>query len=157
PQIEVFDPTTQNSSQVSPTTTDTYDKVGNQLTRTLGAGTAQAATEHSYYDVDNRRVALIDSRRGVAAFSYDPNGNMVVQRRYFNPVAAGIDLTQLNGTTDFTGLVSADGSSDEETDYTYDELDRQTVKSDVLTSGTLTKRTEYDALGNTTWAENEDF
>src|SRR5262249_37381846 len=44
PQIEVFDPATQLTSFARPTTTYTYDKAGNQLSKTSGAGTPQAIT-----------------------------------------------------------------------------------------------------------------
>src|SRR6185295_17601817 len=63
PQIEVFDPLTQASSFTRPTTTYTYDQAGNQLTKTLGAGSPLAVTEYSYYDAANRLVAVINAGR----------------------------------------------------------------------------------------------
>ncbi len=39
----------------------TYDANGNQTSRTLAAGTPEAATEHYYYDAANRRVAVVSA------------------------------------------------------------------------------------------------
>jgi YD repeat-containing protein len=155
-QISVFDPTTQTTRVVRPTTTYTYDKVGNQLTKTLGAGTSQAVTEYSYYDASNRRVAVISSGRVLSTYAYDANGNVLAQKRYFNPVAAGVDLSQLTGSTDFSSLIGSDGSHDEESDFTYDALDRQTRAVDILSSGSLTKTFASDAIGNRTYTQDED-
>ena len=156
PQISVFDPASQTTSLVRPTTTYTYDKVGNQLTKTIGAGTAQAVTEYSYYDADNRVVAVIDRGRVLATYSYDANGNVVAQKRYVNPVSSSVDLTQLSGTTNFASVVSASAAQDEETDFTYDALNRQTGQSDLLSSGALTKTFAYDTGANRTYTQDED-
>jgi YD repeat-containing protein len=156
PQISTFDPTSQTTTVMRPTATYTYDKVGNQLTKTLGAGTAQAVTEYSYYDADNRRVAVINAGRALATYGYDANGNEVAQKRYFTAVGAGVDLTQLSGDTDFSSLVAANSGKDEETDFAFDALDRQTSQSDLLSSGALTKQTQYDALSNRTYSKDED-
>jgi len=156
PQIATFDPNSQTTTQLRPTTTYTYDKVGNQLTKTLGAGTAQAVTEYSYYDADNRQIATIDSGRVLSIYSYDASGNVVAQRRYFNPVGSGVDLTQLNGTTNFAALVSADSNRDEETEFAFDALNRATQQSDLLSSGTLSKEFGYDAVSNRTYTQDED-
>ena len=156
PQVSVFDPNTQTSSSVRSTTTYTYDRAGNQLTRTLGAGTAQAVTEYSYYDADNRRVAVIDSARVLSTYSYDANGNLVAQKRFINPVAAGVDLAQLSGSSNFASLVSASASGDEASDFTYDALNRQTSQTDLMGSGALTKTSAYDAVSNKTYARDED-
>ena len=156
PQIATFDPNTQTTSVTRPTTTYTYDKVGNQLTKTLGAGTAQAVTQYSYYDADNRNVAVIDGGRVLSTYSYDANGNVISQKRYINTVSAGVDLAQLNGSTHFASLVSADASQDEETDFTFDALNRGTSQSDILVSGTLTKRYGYDAVAGRTYTQDED-
>src|SRR5581483_2120714 len=146
PQIATFDPNSQSTTVLRPTTTYTYDKVGNVLTKTLGVGTAQAVTEYNYYDAGNRHVATIDSGRVLSTYSYDASGNVVAQRRYFNLVGAGVDLTQLTGATNFAALVGADSSRDEETDFTYDALNRATQQSDLLSSGTLSKEFAYDAV-----------
>jgi YD repeat-containing protein len=152
PQISTFDPSTQTSSPIRSTTTYTYDKVGNQLTRTIGFGTAQQVTEYSYYDAVNRRIAFIDNNRVLSTYGYDANGNLTVQKRYFNAVPGSIDLTQLSGSTDFASLVAADASNDQETDNTYDAANRYTQTSDILSSGTLSKEYDYDAAGNRTYA-----
>ena len=156
PQIATFDPNTQATTQVRPTTTYTYDKAGNQLTKTLGAGTAQAVTEYSYYDADNRLVAAVDSARVLSTYTYDANGNQTAQKRYFNPVSAGVNLAQLSGATNFSALVSASATQDEESDFSYDALNRQTSQSDLLSSGALAKSSSYDADGNKTYTKDED-
>ena len=156
PQIATFDPNTQTTTQVRPTTTYTYDEVGNQLTKTLGAGTAQAVTEYSYYDADNRLIAAIDDARVLSTYSYDANGNQISQKRYINPVSTGVNLAQLSGSTNFASLVSASASQDEESDFAYDALNRQTSQSDLLSSGVLTKSYDYDADGNKTYSKDED-
>lgn len=156
PQISTFDPSSQTTTVLRPTTTYTYDKVGNQLTKTLGAGTARAVTEYSYYDADNRQVATIDSGRVLSTYSYDANGNVVAQRRYINPVGSGVDLTKLTGATNFAALVSASSSQDEESDFTFDALNRETQQSDILASGALSKEFGYDAVSNRTYIKDED-
>jgi len=156
PQIATFDPNTHTTTQVRPTTTYTYDKVGNRLTKTLGAGTAQAVTEYSYYDADNRLVAAIDGGRVLSTYSYDANGNRVAQKHYLNPVPAGVDLAQLSGSSNFAALVSASAGQDEESDFTYDALNRQTSQLDLMSSGTLTRSFDYDAAANKTYTEDED-
>ena len=156
PQISVFDPATQTTSVVRPTTTYTYDKVGNVLTRTLGGGTAQAVTEYFYYDADNRKVAAITSGNVLATYGYDANGNLVAQKRYINPVPSSVNLSQLDGSTNFASLVTTSASQDEASDFTYDALNRQTSQSDLLTSGALTKDYGYDALSNRTYTQDED-
>lgn len=156
PQISVFDPATQTSSLVRPTTTYTYDKAGNILTQTLGAGTAQAVTEYFYYDAGNRKVAAVTSGNVLATFGYDANGNLVSQKRYINPIPASVDLAQLNGSTDFASLVTASAGQDETSDFTYDALNRQTSASDQLVSGALTKHFGYDGLANRTYTQDED-
>src|SRR5262249_1951457 len=100
PQIEVFDPATQLTSFARPTTTYTYDKAGNQLSNTSGAGTPQAITEYSYYDAANRRIAVIDAGRVLSTYRYDADGNVTSQKRFFNMVSAAVDPAQLSGATD---------------------------------------------------------
>jgi YD repeat-containing protein len=156
PQISTFDPTSQTTTVIRPTATYTFDKVGNQLTKTLGSGTAQATTEYSYFDADNRRVAVVNSGRALATYAFDANGNVLAQKRYFTTVDAGVDLTQLSGSTNFAALVSASPGKDEETDFSYDALNRQTTQSDLLAGGTLTKQTGYDAVSNHTYSKDED-
>jgi YD repeat-containing protein len=156
PQIATFDSTTQTTSQTRPTTAYTYDKVGNQITKTLGAGTAQAVTETSYYDADNRVVAVIDGGRVLSTYRYDANGNLVAQKRYSNPVPASVNLTQLSGSSNFASLISVAAAQDEETDYSYDAIGHQRSQSDLLSSVTLTKTYAYDSLANRTYTQDED-
>jgi YD repeat-containing protein len=158
PQISVFDPNTQTSSQLRSTTVFTYDKAGNQLTKTAGAGSAQAVTEYSYYDAANRKVAVISSGRVLATYGYDANGNLVSQKRFINPVAGSVDLTRLSGSTDFGALVVHDAGHDEESDFTFNALNLQTQQTDVINSGNtrLTKRSAYDAVSNKTYTQDED-
>src|SRR5581483_9151273 len=52
--------------------------------------------------------------------------------------------------------VGAESSRDEETDFTYDALNRATQQSDLLSSGTLSKEFAYDAVSNRTYTQDED-
>src|SRR5262245_9636838 len=112
PQVEVFDPVTQTSSFTRPTTTYTYDDAGNELARTLGAGTPLAITEFSYYDAANRLVAVINAGRVLHTYRYDANGNTTEQKRFFSPVPMSVDLASLTGSTNFAALVVADPAND---------------------------------------------
>src|SRR5262249_7048034 len=151
PQIEVFDPVTQTSSFTRPTTTYTYDRAGNELTKTLGAGTPLAVTEFSYYDAANRRVALVNAGRVLPTVRYDANGNLTLEKRFFNPVATSVNLASLTGSTDLATLVAADPANDEATEFVYDAVNRATRETDLMGPGTaddLTKLYRYDATTN---------
>ncbi len=159
PQIEVFDPVTQAASFTRPTTTYTYDRAGNQLTKTLGAGSPQAVTEYNYYDAGNRRIAVINSGRVLHSYQYDANGNLTAEKRFINTVSAGVDLSALNGGSDFAALVSADPNNDQATSFIHDALNRLTQETDLMgpsSADDISKRYHYDAVDNRTFLQDED-
>ena len=159
PQIEVFDPATQITSFARPTTTYTYDRAGNELTKTLGAGSAQAVTEYSYYDAANHRVAVVNAGRVLSTYQYDANGNVTLQKRFFSPVPMSVDLASLTGSTDFATLVAADPANDEAKSFIYDAVNRRTREADLMGPGAaddLVKLYRYDATQNRTFRQDED-
>lgn len=157
PMVEVYDAGTTSTERVL--TTYTYDANNNQTSRTLAAGTAQAQTEHYYYDAVNRQVAIINAASTLHLFQYDANGNQTLQKRFYNPVAAGVDPNTLDGTlTDFATLVAANDSDQAKT-LVYDALNRLTAETDLMGLGTaddLTKTSDYDTLGRRTRTVDED-
>lgn len=159
PAITVYDPATGTSSVQRPVTLYSYDKTGNPLGKTLAAGTSQAITEYSYYDAANRRVAVVSSSRVLSLYQYDANGNATRQARFYNPLAANIDLTALSGASDFAALVVADGGHDEVATLAYDAGNHLSSQTDLMGPGSaddLIKSYQYDAAGTRTWVRDED-
>ena len=150
-------------------TTYAYDGNNNQIVRTLAAGTAQAQTEYSYYDAANRKVAMVNSQRVLHLFGYDANGNQTLQKRFYNPIADGVDLIGLDGitTTDFTTKVIAH-DNDQAKDLDYDAINRLIGEIDYMDlirdidlvapgeDGNLTKTHRYNARGERTQTTDEE-
>ena len=134
------------------TTRFAYDKNGNEVSRTLAAGTTDAVTEYSFYDALNRKVGTVDAGRVLVQFGYDANGNNTLVKRYFDPVSAGVNLA----TATFAAVradVTADAANDQEKTSTYDALNRQTKQTDLMGPGIaddITVSTQYDAVDNVT-------
>ncbi|MFI2813269.1 LysM peptidoglycan-binding domain-containing protein, partial [Microbulbifer sp. JSM ZJ756] len=137
----------------------TYDGKGNQTSRTVAAGTSQEATEYSYYDAADRKVAVINSDRVLHTYSYDENGNLTERKRYYNAVAAGVNLASLSGDTAFATLV-ASHTNDQATTMGYDAGNRQTSETDLMDAANdaddITKTIRYNARGEQTWAQDGD-
>lgn len=155
PAIAVFDPVTMTTSTARATTLFAYDAVGNQLSRTIGAGTPQQQVEYSYYDADNRLIAVINAGRVLATYSYDASGNLTRQARFINPVSMSVDLTSLTGTNavDFETLVSGNAAQDQSRTFTYNGLNQLTIEKDLMGPGVgddLTTRYDYDPVGQRT-------
>lgn len=161
PQITVFDPNTQVASDIRPKTVYTYDANGNQLTKTMGAGTSQATTEYSYYDANNNVVAVINGARTLHLYGYDANGNVTRQERFINTVPVGVDLASLNGDTNFRDLISVDGTQDQTTLYGYNSANQRVSEVALMNTATaaddLVKTHGYDAAGQRTYSRDEDL
>ncbi|MFY0675645.1 MAG: RHS repeat protein, partial [Neptuniibacter sp.] len=158
PLVEIFDPSTLATTQERVVTLYSYDGVGNETSKTLAAGTTQEFTEYSYYDAVNNQIAVIDGKRVVNLFSYDANGNQTQAKRLFTAVGAAVDLTALNGNTDFAALVGSD-TNDQTLTRLYDALNRLSSETDLMGAGSvddLKQQFGYDANGNRTRAEDED-
>jgi YD repeat-containing protein len=100
------------------------------------------------YDNDGRERFTIDSLGGVIERSFDANGNVILERRYAIPIAAGTYatpsavLTALTNAGNNTGTVSA---SDRVTWQAYDV--RGQLAFSVDGAGAVTQY-GYDASGN---------
>lgn len=143
---------TSASAQERVKTRFTYDRNGNELSRTLAFGTTEAATEYAYFDALNRRVGIVTDNRVLVELGYDANGNATLVKRYFNPVLASVNLAT-SGFVAVKAGVSPSAANDQEKTSTYDVLNRQTSQTDVMGSGTaddIVTRTQYDTMGNVT-------
>ncbi|WP_346837593.1 DUF6531 domain-containing protein [Microbulbifer sp. SAOS-129_SWC] len=158
PLVDVVDNSGGDPVQERVLTLYTYDGNGNETSRTVAAGTSQAATEYSYYDAAGRRVALINSDRVLHTFIYDENGNLTQRKRYFNTVDAGA-IAGLTGDSDFASLV-ATSADDQATAFAFDNANRQTSETDLMdgtdASDDITQSYVYNARGEQTWAKDGD-
>ena len=148
-----------DTADVRVATTYTYDAAGNMTTRSLGNASAK---EYYYYDAANRRVAVVDGGRTLSTFGYDLNGNRTSQRRYYNtvpssgPSAINLDTASLSSVL---SSVTANDSRDELANFVYDEMNRVTMQTDAMGTGTaddIVQSTKYDAVGNVTWRRDGD-
>lgn len=158
PMVDVFDPDTGITTSERIHTTYAYDAANNQIRKTLAAGTADAITEYSYYDAINQKVVVINDQRVVHLFAYDANGNQTLQKRFFNTIAAGIELSSLTAATDFAALVGAN-AQDQETRLSYDVLNRLTSETELMGEGDtddLVKLHAYNARGERTRSVDEE-
>jgi YD repeat-containing protein len=159
PYVNVND-SNQVSSLERILTTFTYDKAGNQTSRTRGAGTSEAATEYYYYDAANRKVGVINANRVVHSYEFDANGNTTKQTRFYAALSGSVDLSALNGdTTDFSTLVAAT-VNDQTTIRVFDAANHITSETDVMNPSTsaddIGRSYQYNALGNQTSATDGD-
>ena len=134
-----------------------YDAAGNQTSVTRAFGTSQSQTEYSYYDLADRRIALVDATGVLGTFSYDGNGKLESQRRYADPTngSTGGNLSASSINSAFlTSLgVSPDANRDLITSFAYNELnllETQTQNVSSAHGGNRTTRYYYDVLGNLT-------
>ncbi len=160
PRVEVFDlEAGVQSRQERLITRYSYDANNNQTSRTLAATTAQAVTEHTYYDAANRQIAVVDGMRVLHRFGYDANGNQTLQQRCFSPIEAGVDLDTLDGAnTDFSTLVSAN-ENDQTRALIYNAVNRLSQEIDRMGSSDeddLTKTHTYNGRGDETRIIDED-
>ena len=133
-------------------TTWRYDANGNQISRSVADGTTDAAIEHYYYDALNRRVGVVTALGTLNTFAYDANGNRTQQSRFYQRVAASVNL-QTATFNDVVNSITVDDSRDEITDNTYDVLNRLTRQTDRMGPGTaddIVTETAYDGVGNAT-------
>src|SRR5205814_552518 len=125
---------------------------GNLISRTLAAGTAEASTEYSYYDADNRRIALVNSGRTLHVFGYDASGNQTSLTRFITPVPGATDLSGASLAQVMASAPAAAG--DETTLISFDALNRQMTHTDLMggasSADDIVKSTQYDAQGNVT-------
>lgn len=161
PQVRVFDPNVSTSSLTTErvVTRFTYDALGNELSKTLAAGTSQESVEYSYYDALGRRIAIIDGNRVLNLFAYDGNGNQTFAKRYFTQVPGSIDPAALSGDTNFATLVGGSSTRDQAIQRSYDALNRLSGETELMGPGgadDLTRTFRYDANGQRTWSRDED-
>ncbi|MET4025769.1 YD repeat-containing protein, partial [Marinobacter sp. MBR-99] len=157
PMVDVFDAATLSETSERVLTRYGYDDVGNQISKTLAAGTPQEYTEYTYYDALNRQVAVVDGNRVVNLMAYDGNGNQTLAKRFFNQISES-DLATLNGASNFSGLV-AGHENDQSIRKQYDSHNQLVKETDLMAAGTaddLVKTFGYDANGNQTIATDED-
>lgn len=174
PAIPIFDSSQSTEAQLrslsaitttldTVTTSYTYDAVGNQLTRTLASGSNQTATEYSFYDAANRKIALVDGNRGLSTFEYDGNGNRTKITRFINPVGEGVNLDTLYGdedyatAADFAALVAAD-VQDQIIVNTFNALNMEETRTELMdqvnASDDLTERYFYNGANKKTWSQS---
>ncbi|EUJ10302.1 Rhs family protein [Methylophilaceae bacterium 11] len=130
----------------------TYDARGNLTSET----DANSKVTYYYYDLQDRRTAIIDANGVLTTLVYDAVGNKTSQTTYANKVTG-------QGATNKPTPVT-DVANDRTVYYTYDKMGRElsseirnmvvgTVDTgsntyNALTTANLTKQTVYDALGN---------
>jgi YD repeat-containing protein len=141
-----------------------YDKVGNEITKTLVAGNSdRATTEYSYFDAANRRIALVDGARGLSTFEYDANGNRTRITRFFEQVDANQDLADLYGNEDYTtagdfaALVESH-AQDQIIENTFNVLNQEETRIERMSAGDssddLTERYFYDGMNQKTFSQS---
>lgn len=158
PMVDVFDAATLSETSERVVTRYGYDAVGNQISKTLAAGSPQEYTEYTYYDALNRQIAVVDGNRVVNLMAYDGNGNQTLAKRFFNPVDGAINLATLSGETNFATLV-AGHENDQSIRKQYDSNNQLVKETDLMAAGTaddLVKTYGYDANGNQAIATDED-
>ncbi len=99
------------ASTAALTTSYQYDANGNVVKLTDPNGN----TTWSYYDKSGRKTAQVDGERYRTDWSYDSEGNVMRERRYVNQAANPTSTTS-------PPSVSAHGTLDRITDFTYDEV-----------------------------------
>jgi len=141
-------------------TTYEYDAAGNQISRTIAAGTAQASTEYYYYDASNRKIAVLDAHRVITTFAYDAVGNVTQTKRFANPLSASVDPYSLTNTSiwGFQHLVASAPNGDQETDFSWD-VNNNLIEQKTLGAGAAGTYADiqygYDLAGRRTWSRNQ--
>lgn len=105
------------SSTTDITTSYQYDANGNVVKATDANGNAV----WSYYDALGRRTAKVDGENYITTWTYDSDGNVLSERRYWNRAAAPSSTTT-------PPAVTANASLDRITDFTYDMVGNRTVE-----------------------------
>ncbi|MES2039352.1 MAG: hypothetical protein V4495_16085, partial [Pseudomonadota bacterium] len=159
----------QDSHTETITTTITryrYDKSGNLVQKTVGAGSSVEQAEFNYYDSRNRLIANVSLGRALTLYSYDDQNRVQAKLSYVTAVPGSVDLASVAGnTTALLALVAAN-PGDKATRYTYDARGQVTSEAEAIsqTSASVkdadsfnivfttayTKNYQYDAMGNRT-------
>jgi len=147
--VSVRNADTMADTMASVVETYTYDAAGN-ITLTVDA---VGNRTFSYYDKNNRKIAQIDPRGVVTAWTFDQNGNVKSTRIYANLVALP---SQAGGAAP-----TVTGSDYRETFYDYDRNNRlvKTTVPQITTfvynaasqsanTGPVVTLVTYDAAGN---------
>ncbi len=104
-----FNGTSWVSATSAITTAFEYDAAGNVVKTTDANGN----TTWSYYDVAGRKIAQVDGEGYRTDWTYNADGNVLSERRYWNRAAAPTG-------TSTPPAVTADAAQDRITNFTYD-------------------------------------
>ena len=151
-------------AKLPPTTSYSYDEVGNLLSTT----DAERHTTAYEYDTLNRRTAMVDGRGGRSTMAYDSLGNLVesadalnqATRYEYDAANRLVKTTQadpdgvgplaspvLRYAYDAAGnLTSTFDARNNETRYAYDAVDRR-IATQLIAAGNPAAQTTKDALG----------
>jgi YD repeat-containing protein len=149
-------------------TQKTYDARGNLVAERDANGN----WAYTYYDKQDRRTASVKADGSYVSWTYDALGNVSEQKQYANKVQLLGSATLSAASYIYDKMVVLNGdavyvfenaANDRTTLYTYDKVGRQTateiqnITTGVyhaassqyqVSTGSLTTRAEYDALGN---------
>ena len=128
------------------TTTYSYDALGRETQRVVGAGTADAKTTTTEWDAQQWLVTRVAAPNQIEAFSYDANGNLLSHT--VTPTG------DASGSQGFGAVASGDINR---TDWTYDDgghVLSATERTDQVVTGTWVLT--YDAQGNLQTLTNPD-
>ncbi|VVM79054.1 hypothetical protein PS664_02187 [Pseudomonas fluorescens] len=135
--------TPANTFQV--TTDVTYDALGNAVRNRIrinntGAATSDFADSYKVYDVLGRLTHDVDTLRGVTAYTYDAQGNLLATKRYANALTAAVPAAGYYKAGDITvTTLVASPTQDRTLVSTYDALGRKTaVQQDQVSLYTFT-------------------
>jgi YD repeat-containing protein len=148
--VQVVDPSTMATSNVTPTETRVYDLRGNLVKATDATG----ASSWYYYDDLGRKIAEVNAVGTLSAWTYDANGNALTARVYGDAVALP---TGAGGNPP----APVNGSNYRETSFAYDRNNRLTTTtianvrvgawngtSYATTPQSIVTTNQYDAAGN---------
>ncbi len=149
PEISVWHHGEIAPTRTRPVTTFEYDAEGNQIRKTLGAGSQVEQNEYYFYDASNNMRAFINQGGVVHYYQYDGNGNVTTQARYYTPITSNLaDLTLSDVLQHIAG--NADVENDQITRFEYTTLDKVSKETSLLIDGNIDTKRDYDAVGNET-------
>ena len=122
-KIGTFDGTNYTvASNQSVTISRAYDKNGNLIRETDGAGNSN----WSWYDKANRRVAQVDRENYLTSWTLDSDGNAIAETRFARRVVGAFDQSTPAGS--LAGMAGTD-AADRTTIFEYDRNGRRTKEN----------------------------